>query len=80
MRAQEKHRKVDGFHVIFARTDVEALNIGTKIVKGQIELVSDFKILTAPWSYDLCVGETKKSANAKKDIYANSTCCLTYVT
>ena len=23
----------------------EALNIGTKIVKGQIELVSDFKIL-----------------------------------
>eukprot|EP00438_Fugacium_kawagutii_P029583 Skav213415 [mRNA] locus=scaffold38:11696:15840:- [translate_table: standard] len=25
---------------------IEALNIGTKIVKGQIELVSDFKILT----------------------------------
>ena len=33
-------------HVFF----VEALNIGTKIVKGQIELVSDFKILTVPWS------------------------------
>ena len=44
----KKHRRVAHHfcHVFF----VEALNIGTKIVKGQIELVSDFKILTVPWS------------------------------
>ena len=70
MRAREKHRKVGGFHVIFARTKVEALNIGTKIVKGQIELVSDFKILTVPWSNVFFFwGGNKKNQRVQRKIY-----------
>ena len=48
-------------------TTREALNIGTKIVKGQIELVSDFKILTVPWRKAPC--ETCAEDGGKLNIF-----------